>query len=408
MKGPLNNVVGDWTDTETRDPIYVDTLHPEQETLSAYGRPQDAYPCIRVAGTNGKGSTTRMIAWTLKHAGFDVGMMSNVSSTKKLTDTITVNGTPIDEAKLREMCTTVSECAHPDVEPYGVRTIAALEWFRQKEVDVVLLEAGVGSQYDVTNLVESDVYAVTNVGADHAASMGGSEESIAADLASAARSSEVFVTNAAPTTVERMQEHTDNEIVEAEAVFTLQQQDDGIGYVCTYGQESYPTSIHVSYQQENINTAWCALQESSLSVEKHHFVQMLNEFQFAGRGEFFDTTPAILLDGAHNQAGISHLVQTLSAEQRPITTIFTALADKPWQAMFGQVRDVSERVITTDPQGSTRTSHQETLREVSDYHIGSPKKALQQALNVSPEDGLIVVTGSLYMIREVRLMVVDS
>jgi folylpolyglutamate synthase/dihydropteroate synthase len=234
MDGPLNSVVGDWTGFECRDDIYVNTLYPEIRTDEIYGKPHNEYMCVRVAGTNGKGSTTRMIAWTLQEQGYDVGMMSNISTTEKLTDTIKYNGNDIPESKLKDICMDVASVATEDIEPYGIRTIAAFEWFRQKNVDIAVIESGVCSQYDATNIVDPSVYAVTNIGLDYKESVDGC---MIDDFAAGAKGSECVVTNCSNDTLKTLQDLCDTEINLAPSRARLMVPKDDLSYDCELQKE---------------------------------------------------------------------------------------------------------------------------------------------------------------------------
>ena len=403
MKGPLNKVVGNWVDKSNRDPIYVGNLDPELRTVEEYGNPQDAYQCIRVAGTNGKGSTTRMIAWTLQNAGYSVGIMSNISCTKKLTDTISIDGEDIEVDVLRDICEEVDSIAHPEIEPYGIRTVAALEWFRRNNADVVVLESGVGSKYDATNIVGDDVYVVTNIGEDHAESF---KHSIPEDFSSASEKSEVFLTGASDGSIELMSEHTDSKIREVDETFELYDRED-YTYDCRGINKSFQTNLTLGYQEENINTSWSALKHSSLRFELQDFIEMLSGFRFEGRGELVRGQPNILLDGAHNIDGIESVSETLGTEDSQIVSVFTALSDKRWRKMFEMVDEFSELVVTTNPQGNSRTENIDSIKSKSDLHVEKPLRAVEAARDNCPDNGLVIITGSLYMIREIRGELID-
>lgn len=400
MNGPLNEAVGNWTGTECRDPIYVDTLDPERETNNEFGRPHEDYKCITVAGTNGKGSTTRMIAWSLQEEGYDVGLMSNTSTTKTLTDTIKYNSEKIPEDRLKNLCNDVYSVAHEYIEPYGIRTIAALEWFRQKEVDTAVLESGVGSRYDTTNIVDSDVYVITNIGKDHAESFG--DNSMTRDFGLAGTESDSVVTNAEDEKVDKIRRISGRDVSVASRRATFLEPNADLSYDCKLYGSVLETSFRSEYQEENLNTCLEALDKCSLDISLKSISKMASNFRFEGRAELVKNEPDILLDGAHNLDGITALNKTLEKTSKELTVVFTALEDKPWKKMFDKLSSTSDRMVLTEPQGGKRDGNKDELKNMGEVYITDPKEAIEEAENITNSDGLVVVTGSLYMIREIR------
>lgn len=402
MDGPLNKVVGKWTETSCRDPIYVDSIKPELSTYEKFGCPGDDYLCVRIAGTNGKGSTTRFVAWTLEEQGYDVGMMSNTSTTKTLTDTIRYNSEKISEPDLRNICSEVASIGHKDIEPYGIRTVAALEWFKRKDADVVVLESGVGSLFDSTNVVHSEVYAVTNAGEDHINSMGGDEESIVRDFAKAGETAEVLVTNAEKDKLDEIDRISPAPVIQARDRVELYRSNNELNYQCQIDDLRFDTNIKAGYQSHNLNTALEVLNRVPLAVDLASLKSVLSNFRFPGRAELVQDDPQLLLDGAHNIEGIEALIRTLRGTNRNVKTVFTALEDKPWSTMLEELNKVSDSVITTSPQGGSRDTHTEDLKSSSDEYVKNPLDAVQKAKSRISDDGLVLVTGSLYMIKEIR------
>lgn len=407
MDGPLNKVVGKWTETECRDSIYVDDLNPEIVTYKKFGICHDDYLCVRIAGTNGKGSTTRMVSWTLEEQGYDVGMMSNTSTTKTLTDTIRYNGKKIPEEELRDICNQVASVAHNKIEPYGVRTIAALEWFKRKGVDVAVMESGVASRYDATNIVDSDVYAVTNIGKDHIDSVGGDRGSIIRDFARADENANVLVTNSDERTATKIKDLSKADVSVVEKRAEITDLKSNLCFDCRINNDTFTTSLRAEYQEKNLNTALEVLDQLPVDIDLASIKKSLRDFRFPGRAELINNEPRLLLDGAHNLDGIRSLINTVEKFDRSINTVFTALDDKPWLRMLQQLRKVSDEVIITKPQGSDRLTHIDDLRRQPEEYIEKPLESVEEMSSRTGEDGIVLITGSLYMIREIRERVVE-
>jgi dihydrofolate synthase/folylpolyglutamate synthase len=128
----------------------------------------------------------------------------------------------------------------------------------------------------------------------------------------------------------------------------------------------------------------------------------LRNFRFPGRAELINSEPKILLDGAHNLDGIRTLINTISKFEQDVNTVFTALDDKPWLEMLEKLREVSDKVIITKPQGGSRDTHIADLKKQPEEYVEEPLKAVERMSSRTSKDGIVLITGSLYMIREIR------
>ena len=410
MDGQLNDLVGEWFSINHRDKICVSSLDPERVTIDRFGNPSNEYPVIKIGGTNGKESTTRFVGWSLIEEGYNVGIMSNPSATTNPTEIIQVNHTPIERDVLRDYCEDVFEVSPSDIESYGIRTIAAFQYFADRDVDIVVLEAGVGGKTDATNLSTAEVTAITNVGNDHIESLGGSSESVQSHIAGLADRDKPAVTNAAREKTTELYTTLRNQclsVIRSNPHAYLFRQKDSLRYRASISYDGVVREIETPfiarYQQRNIDTALTVLTELDLSVSASSVFKTIEEFNFAARSELVEHQGVtFILDGAHNMAGINSLESSLSETSSDVIFVFTALSDKPWEKMVDKLSTVGE-VIITRPQGTSRTDHESQLRSTQHKYIKDVDEAIKTSLEIAESsDSVVCVTGSLYLMRTVR------
>lgn len=409
MDGQLNDLVGEWFDIEHRDRICVSSLAPEKTAYYRAGEPSNDYPVIKVGGTNGKGSTTRFIAWSLINSGHDVGVMSNPSATTDPTAVIQINRESIPRDTLKSYCEEVFNIAPDNIEPYGIRTIAAMQWFADNDVDAAVFEAGVGGKTDATNLATGIATAITTVGEDHMESLGGSPVTVQSHIAGLADTETPVIVNAARDNNELYTylRHKSSSVVRANPHCDFFHNDNALTYRASVNYDDKITEVETPfiapYQQHNIDTALTTLSEIRLSVTPDAVFDTITNFEFAARSELIEyNNTRVLLDGAHNTPGIESLVAGLREIPHDVTFVFSALSDKDWQTMVETLDGVGD-VIMTKPQGSSRTGHDDELKHSSYTYVESPLEAVETAVSATADSQSVVcVTGSLYLMRKIR------
>lgn len=393
--------------------------------------PQRKFPAVHIAGTNGKGSTAAMTAGVLREAGLRAGLYTSphlVSITERIrigADEIT----PDEFARLASETRAagerlVAEDALPAPPTFFEQvTMIAYLYFAEKKVDLAVLEVGLGGRLDATNICEPVVTAITRVGFDHQKYLGDTLASIAGEKAGIVKPGAPVVV--APQSLEAMKaivarcEEMNAPMILTSDPFDVEAASDGenVGrYSFRYRAPDDEYALRLGLRgRHQITNATVAihiaeqLRVAGFDIPRAAVVEGLNKAEWPGRLEMIRPSPPqapLLLDGAHNADGALALRNFLDEHFRsaPITVIFGAMADKAIGEMSGILFPAANRVIVTGidspraarPGAIAEASHRAVIRA---EHAG---EALDEALRVTPPDGLIVVCGSLFLVGDVR------
>jgi len=402
----------------------VPTLQPIRDTLEQFADPQRDYRIIHVTGTNGKGTTTTLASALLAGLGLRVGTFTS-PDLHSVNERIAVDGTPIDDASLisvLERLSDVEEVTGIVLTRFEVLTVAALLHFSDEGVEVAVIEVGMGGTWDSTNVVDSDVAVLTNVDLDHTAVLGSTIGAIAGDKVGIFRPDGVAIvatTNAIVVEIARQRA----EAVGA-ALWLLGQDFDIVENELAVGgraitlrtpydyYEEVLVSLHGIHQGVNAATAIVATEALlGRSLGEKVVTTALAHAEMPGRMEILARNPTIVVDGAHNPAGVRALVATLDGafdvrgERRCVLGMLTGrdvndMVAPLVGAGFREFHCCAPRSPRAVPVGVV-VAALEAAGAVAFAHPDA-KAALSHARERSSDDDLIVVTGSLYLVAEVR------
>ncbi len=399
------------------------TLDRIRELTTLLGTPQAEFPAVHLTGTNGKTSTARMLATVLEATGRSVGLATS-PHLEHVRERVVWNGDPIDDAALARVLTQieVTEEFLTELPSYfEIMVAAAFTFFADVAVHVGVIEVGMGGTWDATNVVDADVAVVTNVGLDHQAFLGTTRAEIARDKAGIIRPHATLVLG-----------ETDPELVEifearGPARTWLRDRDFGTrvnrlahgGHLVdlyTPGAE-YPevfVPLHGAHQVDNAVLALAAAQAhigTPLADESVHegFARVTSP----GRLEVMGTQPLILLDGAHNVAGAAALDRALRDEfpPQPRTLVVGLLREKDPGEMLAALEVAGvERLVCTRPPTPRALDPLAVADAAMALGVdaeridvyGDVDDAVRRAREITPADGQIVVTGSLYVVGAAR------
>lgn len=369
-------------------------LEPMRDACSRAGGPERAFDVAHIGGTNGKGSTCSMVAASARAAGLRVGLYTSPHLVR-FAERIRIDGEPISDALL----VTVLEDAlriGADLSFFETATLAAFLAFREAQVDLAVVEVGIGGRLDATNVVEAPkVTAVTGVAFDHQDKLGDTLDAIAREKAAIAKAGRPLVLGAMPEEAERA----------AIAVATRA----GARIVrCLELPPAMPIGLAGPHQRGNARVAFTAGAELGLSEAAR--TRGIGEASWPGRFESItvdsgDLRGPWILDGAHNPDGARALVAAL-AGTRLGALVFGALADKAWREMLPVIGEIAAPRVYAAPRGRIPVAP-ETLAEALP---GSPSSSLREALVSAREragDAPVVVAGSLYLVGEARALLLD-
>jgi dihydrofolate synthase / folylpolyglutamate synthase len=333
--------------------------------LSDLGDPQRRYPAVHVVGTNGKTSTTLMTAALLHAEDLRVGAYIS-PHVRGWAERIQIDG---EEADLEQALARIAPHAAGATQ-FEVLTAAALAEFAAQNVDVAVVEAGLGGRHDATNVLDTRVVVLTNVALEHTDVLGDTREAIAAEkLAVVPPGATVIV---------------------GEPEWEEAARAAGAGLVEVRSSSNLGLAV--------------AAAEAFLgrSVDPH----AAEVVQVPGRLERRADHPLEIWDGAHNLAGMGYLLPRLPA--RPFTIVASILADKDADAMLAALSAAGETFVATQSSNvravpATALAERARARFETVEAVPEPKTALARARELAGSDGAVLVTGSLYLLADLSI-----
>lgn len=397
--------------------------------LELMENPQDKLKFIHVAGTNGKGSTSSYITKVLEVAGYRVGLFTS-PYLELFNERIRINDDYIADEDLSEITFYVKEKVEQMLEEgynhpteFEIVTAIAIEYYLRKNVDIVLLEVGMGGRYDATNAISKpEVSVITPIGMDHIGILGDTLGKIAYEKAGIIKKDGTVVVYPqepeAQEVVESVASEQNAEIINVplESLNITEIGDFGSRFDFEYGSYKFKDleiELIGKHQSSNASTALTTLlvlkDKGVVDIEEKHIREGLKATRWMGRLEMLGKNPRFLIDGAHNMQGITALKKALKElfEYDRLILGIGILADKDVDDMVSEMAPVGDTVIVTTPNIHRAMKAEELgekFREHKDDVIveGDIEKAIDKAFELAGEKDLIVFSGSLYLIGDVR------
>ncbi|WP_042382092.1 bifunctional folylpolyglutamate synthase/dihydrofolate synthase [Geobacillus kaustophilus] len=396
--------------------------------MEKLGHPERRVRAVHIGGTNGKGSTVAYLRSILQVAGYSVGMFTS-PYVEQFNERISINGQPIRDEEIVELVQTIKPLADELEQTelggpteFEVITAMMLYYFGKQNIqDIVLIEVGLGGRLDSTNIIYPLVSVITNVSYDHMNILGDTLDQIAAEKAGIIKSGIPLVTAVnepeawdviAKTAAERKAKTyrlgVDFTVSDRQATVEGEQ----FSLVTPFAEyRDLRIQMPGAHQVENAAVAVMAAELLRLGysflIDPEHIADGLATAAWPGRFERVSGNPLIILDGAHNEAGIRSLVETVRAHypDKHVHVLFAALTDKPLERMIRQLDELAD-TITFTTFDFPRAAAAEQLADLSSH----PQKAvtgdwvgwISEKKNQMGSDELMLITGSLYFISEVR------
>jgi dihydrofolate synthase / folylpolyglutamate synthase len=386
----------------------------------AMGEPQDAYPVIHVTGTNGKGSTVQMITRLLMANGLTVGTYTS-PHLERVNERITRNCEPISDEELAEQISAVADMEMlTGLRPsyFEVLTAAAFRWFADVAVDVAVIEVGLLGRWDATNLVNSAVAVVTNIGLDHLEFAGPTRAHVATEKAGIIKATSAAVIG-----------ETDSDLLsifvaENPASLILRDLDFGVGEnalalggrlvdlrtpTTVYPEVYLP--LHGAHQGDNAAVALAAVETFFAAPLAGDVVQEgFAAVSMPGRFEILSVQPLIVVDGAHNPAGADTCAQVFfddfEPEGRRILVIGTLRdPDEMLSSIRADEFDVVIVCTAPSPRGIDCRRVAQAARDLGCGEvivIETVELACDYAVRNSDPDDAVLIAGSLYVAGAAR------
>lgn len=393
-----------------------------QAALKKLGNPQDTLPVIHVAGTNGKGSTSCMLASILRAAGLTTGLYTS-PYLDSFTNRFGLDGADISEAELVAMV----QAIRPVAEEVGLTqfefiTTLAFHYYKQRNIDILVLEVGLGGRFDATNVVRPLISVITNIGYDHVEILGNTLSSIAYEKAGIIKSGVPVITAAdVPEAIYVIAEVAkdkgaplrqwgkDFKAVPRQSGL-MGQSFDYRGYLDLTGIDLRMLGPHqVINAAVAIDTILTAKINHGLQISEEHIRQGLRTAAWPGRFEIMRQRPYVIMDGAHNSHGVAALSNTLQQllPGKKVRLVSGILRDKDPRTLLNSLLQHVEHLYACSPAIPRATSAEELASIGQELGISassytSVAEALQAAIRDAAVDDVILVAGSLYTVSEAR------
>ncbi len=418
-------------------------LERVKSMLEKLGNPHQGIRFVHVAGTNGKGSTAAMLASILRSAGYSVGLFTS-PYLLSFTNRMAVNNADINHAELIKLVEQIKpvvkqlqadpELGHPT--EFEVVTVLAFIFFAASEVDLVVLEVGLGGRLDATNVVTPLLSVITNISLEHTDVLGNTIEEIAFEKAGIIKTEKPMITAAEDHRALSVFETRCAELncpyyrvfppleaggqpVDQRPVAVIKQITEDGQYFDYFGlkieQHDLFITLRGQYQLLNAATAIAAtelLTEEGFVVSREALLMGLAETTWPGRLELLQKEPLVIMDGAHNPAAMENLAEAIPRyfNYKRLILVIGMLADKDITAMLKYILPQSDLIVFTrptlpraaDPHDIAASACENFNMQQEYYVLRDHREALKKALELAGTDDAILVTGSLYTVSDLR------
>lgn len=427
-----NNETNQWIANYRTDQPHFG-LERMVELLALRDNPHLKLKVIHIGGTNGKGSTIAFLKTMFKKMGLRVGVFSSPYLIH-YTDQIAINGESIPKAILETLMADYRSLLEGEHAPalqgtteFEIITAIAYDYFVSEQVDVAIMEVGMGGLLDSTNVCQPILTGITTIGLDHVALLGDSLEAIAEQKAGIIKQGVPLVTgNIMPESLAvidqiakakqapRLAYSDDYQVSHHESIETGEVFD----YTSSFRQGRFQTGLLGIHQIENAGMAITLLdtycQETGRELVANDLVaQALEETSWPGRLEIISKDPLMILDGAHNPHAIKALVATLQERfadyQKEI--LFTCIKTKALEDMLDLLSALPDTELTLTHFEDGRATDEEVLKEAArsrKLNYQSWQEFLDQKMTDNEEKKTVrIVTGSLYFLSQVRAYLME-
>lgn len=383
--------------------------------LKLLSNPEKSLKFVHIAGTNGKGSATVMLASVLTRAGYKTG--ANISPyVIDFRERFQINGEMISQEQLLQVISQVHQASqklqtqYPLCEFEAVTAVALL-WFAQQKCDIVCLEVGLGGRLDATNAIENTlVSCIMHIAKDHTELLGDTFAKIAAEKCA-------ILKNNCNVIVYPQQEK------EAMDVILLAAKDNDCevtvpNFVDFYFYKAPPFENRINYGGYDLNIPFCgrhqafnaavvleaalALCRQGFDISDEDIIGGIENAKIPARIEVISKNPYVIIDGAHNPDGAGALRDTLKSVGK-MTGIIGILQDKDTQEMLKAFSACFNNVYTVAPNNPRAMSAVQLAQQAKPYfNSATPCDSLQQALQMATAQGDVCVCGSLYLAADAR------
>ncbi len=396
--------------------------------LTALGHPQKAFRSVHIAGTKGKGSTAAMLGEMLRGCGHKVGLYLS-PHVLDIRERIVVDGAMIGESVFAKTVAAVSAVTQkakvPNPTYFEVLTCAAFLHFQAEEVDIAIVETGMGGRLDATNVLTPEVVGITSISYDHMAQLGQTLTSIATEKAGVIKKGVPVIS--APqkedvkAVIRSFAKEADaplrfsNEGAEYSYRFEFSRAAGRHARICITTPNSRFEHLHVplpgEHQAVNCGRAvgiLDVLKSRGFAVEEQKAMAGLANVVLPGRMQMINEDPRVLVDGAHNAASIDALMRAIGQNitYDSMVVIFACHKDKDADGMIRRIQIGADKIIFTRTESPRSAEPSELAAAYTEYSgkmvqvADCLSDAMQIALGAVTREDMICITGSFYLVAE--------
>lgn len=401
--------------------------------LNLLGDPQKGLKCIHIAGTNGKGSTSSYIANILQEAGYKVGLFTS-PYLERFNERMTIDDEDIPD----DILATIVEKVKEKVElmnneenlfptEFEIVTAVAFEYFMEEKVDYVVLEVGLGGRLDSTNIIDSSLASViTTIDMDHMDILGDTLGKIAWEKAGIIKKNGLVISypqkEEALEVLKKVSKEKGAELIlcPMNKIKIAELNDCGAIFDFEYNGNTIKNirinllGEHQVYNAALALTTILNLRDRDLIKISDEAIKLgMSKTKWKGRLEVLRRNPTFLIDGAHNVQGVKSLVQSLKLfKYNRLILGIGILKDKDVEHMIEILTPLADEIIITEADIFRKMAAEELAEKVKKYNENitiekNIEKAIDKAFEIAEKDDLILFSGSLYLIGDVRKIVLN-
>jgi len=378
---------------------YKEDLSNTIKLSNHLNNPELKFKSIHVGGTNGKGSTSHMIASILQEAGYKVGLYTS-PHLKNFTERVRINGEEIPEHKVVDFIQKNKVFFEENQLSFFEMTVGlAFDYFTKEKVDIAVIEVGLGGRLDSTNIITPEVSVITNIGLDHTQILGDTLEKIAYEKAG-------IIKRDTPVVIGEKDLNTAFVFVEKSKEMNAE-----ITFASDHKEIDFKTDLLGIYQEKNIKTAITAvrkLYDFTISEEniREGLQNVVKNTSLKGRWQIVNNKPKVICDTAHNKEGLTYVLKQLKQEEcKKLHIVIGVVSDKKLEGILPLFPENATYYFCKPdiPRGlSAEILKNEALKfNLKGEIFSSVKSAYNQSVGGADSNDLIFIGGSTFTVAEI-------
>jgi dihydrofolate synthase/folylpolyglutamate synthase len=392
-----------------------------ERICSVLGNPHKDFKSVHVGGTNGKGSTSTLIANVLRESEYKTGLYTSPYIIE-FNERIKINNKMIKNSMLDSLISEMRELFSKEkiiITFFEFTTALAFLYFSREKVDIAVIEVGLGGLLDSTNIIDSEISVITNIGLDHCSYLGKTKQDIAKKKAGIIKQNQVCITSEKDLEIRKYFSKVCNDLgsklVYARDLFDISKVEidlNGMKFnISGYYEEQFNMKLLGKHQIDNVLNSLITVNELKnksgfYKISRDSIRRGIENTYLSGRMQIVSKKPLIIVDAAHNISGIKVLNDFISSlNSYNFRNIIVGIAkDKDHEEMIKRIVPKFDKVITTE--GRFKPLESDKLVKIARKYsnnvnsIKSVREALDEALENVRDNDLILITGSIYMIGE--------